>query len=174
MVNAGNFNPTVGSQNITYNYTNANSCSGSASQLFTVNTAPNVTLSAFIPVCSNAGLQTLTGGLPVGGNYSGTGVSGGNFNPNSGSQTITYNYTNANSCSGSASQLFTVNTAPNVSLASFSSVCTTTAPFVLTGGIPAGGIYSGVGVSGGSFSPATAGAGTFVITYTFTDRKSTV
>ncbi len=170
-VSGGSFNPLVGTQTITYNYTNANSCTGSASQLFTVNTAPNVTLAAFTPVCSNAGLQTLTGGLPAGGTYSGTGVSAGNFNPTVGSQNITYNYSDANGCSGSATRLFTVNTIPIVTLGSYTSVCTNTTPFALTGGSPAGGTYSGTGVSGGNFSPGVAGAGTFVITYTYTNAS---
>jgi len=46
-----------------------------------------------------------------------------------------------------------------------STVCLTTAPFVLTGGLPAGGTYSGPGVSNGVFSPALAGAGVKTITY---------
>ncbi|MFZ4707518.1 MAG: hypothetical protein ACOYMF_16080, partial [Bacteroidales bacterium] len=45
-----------------------------------------------------------------------------------------------------------------------------TAPaFALTGGSPTGGVYSGPGVAGGTFTPATAGVGTHTITYTFTD-----
>jgi uncharacterized protein (TIGR02145 family) len=42
-------------------------------------------------------------------------------------------------------------------------------PFKLKGGIPLGGTYSGTGVSGGIFNPAIAGAGTHVITYTYTN-----
>lgn len=36
-------------------------------------------------------------------------------------------------------------------------------------GTPAGGVFSGTGISGNSFSPAVAGAGTHTITYTYTD-----
>jgi len=46
------------------------------------------------------------------------------------------------------------------------SICSSTAPFALTGGSPAGGTYSGPGVSAGMFNPAAAGAGTHTITYT--------
>ncbi len=48
-------------------------------------------------------------------------------------------------------------------------VCLDDAPFVLNQARPAGGTYSGTGVSGGIFTPATAGSGNHTITYTFTD-----
>jgi len=38
-------------------------------------------------------------------------------------------------------------------------------------GTPAGGTFSGTGVVGGSFDPATAGVGTTTITYTITDAN---
>lgn len=46
-------------------------------------------------------------------------------------------------------------------------VCLNATPFALTGGIPAGGIYSGPGVSSGIFNPTVAGTGVHEITYTF-------
>src|SRR5947208_11371161 len=95
----------------------ANNCTASASKTFTVHTAPTVTLADFTAVCSNAGLQSLGGGLPAGGTYSGTGVSAGKFDPSVGTQTITYSYTDANNCTASASKTFTVHTAPTVTLA---------------------------------------------------------
>ncbi|HEX7412183.1 MAG TPA: FISUMP domain-containing protein, partial [Bacteroidales bacterium] len=50
------------------------------------------------------------------------------------------------------------------------SITTTNAkPFKLKGGIPLGGIYSGVGVSNGIFHPAIAGPGNHQITYTYTN-----
>ena len=61
-----------------------------------------------------------------------------------------------------------INPLPVVTLASFQNVCSDLPDFDLTGGSPAGGTYSGTGVtSNGQFSPATAGAGTFTITYDY-------
>jgi gliding motility-associated-like protein len=60
---------------------------------------------------------------------------------------------------------------PTVTLSAFSDVCTTTPAFTLTGGAPTTGgvgVYSGTGVNGGSFNPATAGAGSYPIKYVFT------
>ncbi|MBK9335075.1 MAG: hypothetical protein IPM98_00245 [Lewinellaceae bacterium] len=46
------------------------------------------------------------------------------------------------------------------------SVCIDEPAFALTGAAPAGGVYSGNGVSSGIFNPAVAGIGTHTITYT--------
>ncbi len=61
--------------------------------------------------------------------------------------------------------------APNLtySAAAYDTTCTVTSAFALTGGLPAGGSYSGPGVSGNNFDPAAAGPGTHTITYTYTD-----
>ncbi len=50
----------------------------------------------------------------------------------------------------------------------FSDVCLDWPAFELTGGSPAGGVYSGSGVTNGWFDPAVAGLGTHEITYTYT------
>jgi thiol-disulfide isomerase/thioredoxin len=47
------------------------------------------------------------------------------------------------------------------------SVCTNSSAITLTGGSPAGGSYSGVGVSAGSFDPSIAGVGNHTITYLY-------
>lgn len=174
-VSGGVFNPStagVGTQTITYTYTDGFGCANTASSTITVNALPTVTLGSFNSVCVNVAPFTLTGGSPTGGTYSGTGVSGGSFNPTTaglGTHTITYTYTNGLGCANIASSTITVNALTTVTLGSFNSVCINTAPFTLTGGSPTGGTYSGTGLSGGSFNPATAGVGTHTITYTYTN-----
>ena len=51
----------------------------------------------------------------------------------------------------------------------FKPICITYSPFILTGGLPAGGTYSGTGVSDGKFNSANAGIGNFIITYSYTN-----
>jgi biopolymer transport protein ExbB len=55
-------------------------------------------------------------------------------------------------------------------------LCVSDADVILTGGTPAGGVYSGTGVSlFGSdyiFDPSVSGTGTFTLTYTYTDANS--
>ncbi|MCF8378389.1 MAG: T9SS type A sorting domain-containing protein [Bacteroidales bacterium] len=58
---------------------------------------------------------------------------------------------------------------PEVSLEPFETVCYDWPEFELSGGMPEGGIYSGPGVENGWFNPQSAGLGTHIITYTFTD-----
>jgi hypothetical protein len=58
---------------------------------------------------------------------------------------------------------------PTVTLAAFDDVDESQEPFTLTGGLPAGGTYSGTGVSGGMFYPGVAGLGTHTITYSYTN-----
>ncbi len=147
-------------------------CSGTVSGTIatvTVVSPQTVTLNPFTPVCANSPQVNLSGGSPAGGVFSGVGVSGTKFNPAAGTQTITYTVTFAPGCTGSASQVFTVNSLPNVVLNSLGNACLTATPFQLTGGSPAGGTYSGSGVSNNIFNPSVAGLGTKVINYTFTN-----
>ncbi|MBK7570143.1 MAG: SBBP repeat-containing protein [Bacteroidetes bacterium] len=176
-VSSGVFNPQsagVGTHLITYSYIDGNGCLNSASSNITVNSIPVVTLASISPVCVNASPVTLTGGSPAGGTYSGTGVSGGIFNPSipeTGTTSITYTYSSASGCQSSASTNVTVSAIPTVTLSALSPVCQTASAVTLSGGSPSGGTYSGTGVTGNSFDPATSGVGTFAITYSYTNAN---
>ena len=61
----------------------------------------------------------------------------------------------------------TVEMIPLVMLTPFDDVCLTWPAFELTGGSPAGGAYSGPGVSNGWFDPGSAGSGTHTIEYSY-------
>lgn len=63
----------------------------------------------------------------------------------------------------------TINPLPNVSLGALSAVCVYNDPFTLTGGSPAGGSFSGTGVTANVFNPNTAGVGNHTIMYSYTD-----
>ena len=52
-------------------------------------------------------------------------------------------------------------------------VCFEEPAFILTGGNPLNGTYSGTGVSSGSFDPAIAGIGTHILTYAYTNPATT-
>lgn len=91
-----------------------------------------------------------------------------NNNVASGSYTLTV--TDTAGCTEMASVTLVDPAAPTVTVAfSVDTVCTLDAPVTLTGGSPAGGIYSGTAVSGGMFTPASATVGANTITYTYTD-----
>lgn len=84
--------------------------------------------------------------------------------------TVTLTVVSSTGCSSTVfSKQIIINALPAVTFASLAGTCTNTQPFALTGGSPAGGVYSGTGVTGGTtFNPGVSGAGTFTITYTYT------
>lgn len=160
------------SANGTYTVTSVSdaNCSnvGTGSAQVIVHANPTVSLAAFSTLCSNASPLTLNQGTPAGGTYTGTGIANGVFTPGAaGSTTVTYAYTDANGCSASATGTITVEAAPTVAFPALTAVCSYVAPFALSGATPAGGTYSGPGVTGGNFNPATAGVGIHTLTYTY-------
>ncbi len=166
-VNGNLFDPSVGTQTLTYTYTDANSCANSAQTTITVNPLPEVSAGTYGPVCVDAPDITLAGS-PEGGVWSGTGVNGNLFDPSVGTQTLTYTYTDANSCANSAQTTITVNPLPEVLAGTYGSVCVD-APDITLAGSPEGGVWSGTGVNGNLFDPSV---GTQTLTYTYTDANS--
>lgn len=144
-------------------------CGSSDTSILTVLAAPNVTLSGLSSsYCLNAAAVNLVGS-PAGGQFFGAGVSGSTFTPATagpGTHTIRYRLSNSLGCEGSDSIVLQVNALPAVSLQPQVPVCITQ-PFVrLTGGTPAGGTWSGPGVSNDTLYTAIAGAGNHTIRYT--------
>lgn len=82
--------------------------------------------------------------------------------------TYTVTVTDANGCMDTVTTTLSDPTGPNVTLANLDDVMNTDELVNLSGGLPAGGSYSGAGVTNGVFDPSI-GAGTYTITYSFTD-----
>jgi hypothetical protein len=165
----------VGTFLITYTYTDGYGCENSADQYITVDPLPAVTLGAFNNVCFTSPAFALSGGLPAGGTYYVNGSVATTFDPNvmgAGTYTVVYNYSEPNGCSGSATSSITVYANPNVTLAQFGTYCIGTGNLTLTGGSPAGGVYSGQFVNNGVFN--TSVENSYVITYTYTDGNGCV
>jgi len=173
------FDPSLayGSVNILYNYTDANGCSNSDTISTTVNQNPLVifTTSLVSNYCSNSPIVSLSA-YPAGGTFSGDGVSGTTFNPATaltGINELIYTYTNISGCSGADTISTTVNSAPTVTLSSFTDICENQQQLVLSGGSPANGEYNGSGVNpiSGIFYPSVTGPGLIPISYSFTDTN---
>lgn len=173
---------TAGTYTITY------SVPGTCSSTTSVNVTLTATPDATFTYAQGAYCADATDPAPVfqagasGGVFSAS-PSGLSINSNSGlidlsaSTAGTYVVTNDIAAVGSclaSSEEFTVvvNALPNVTLAALTDVCIYHNAFTLTGGAPAGGTYSGTGVTAGSFNPATAGLGTKTITYSYTDANN--
>jgi hypothetical protein len=92
--------------------TSANGCIGGDTVAVTINVLPTVTgTPTQTSVCLSDGSVTLNG-TPAGGTWSGPGVNASSFLPATagvGAQTVTYTFTDANGCTGSASAVITVN-----------------------------------------------------------------
>ena len=151
---------SVGSYTFTYSY-GIGTCLTRDSMDLTVHDLPVVDAGADTSYCIDAGLQTLLGS-PPGGIWSGTGIvnSSGMFAPDSVSAntyTLTYTYTDGNSCINSDSRDITVNALPVVEAGLDILVCNQPIPVTL-GGTPTGGSWSGSHVtSGGVFTPNGVG-----------------
>ncbi|UTW63727.1 T9SS type A sorting domain-containing protein [bacterium SCSIO 12741] len=172
-VNGGIFEPSQaqsGVHVISYVYTAPNGCSDTATQNITVDTIPQVSFTGGNPVCENNGIFPLTSGLPMGGNYSGVGVSNNIFDPavaGPGVHNITYTYTDSKGCADSVSAQQGVDSITIASVTLPVSICLNGDSIILNTGMPAGGTYSGNQVNGNVYLPV--GAGFDTVMYTFTN-----
>ncbi|WP_324675283.1 gliding motility-associated C-terminal domain-containing protein [Hymenobacter sp. GOD-10R] len=171
----------LGEYLLTYTLTGVGSCGGTSTTRLTV--TPTITAS-FNPLsqtafCLSPGtvapVVTLAA-TPAGGQFSGPGVTGNQFYPNSlsaGTYTLAYTYSQ-NGCQARATQQLTVTRAD----AGYGfTTCSASAPTRLTG-TPAGGSWSGPGVSGSAasgffFTPTDALVGTQQLTYAVPDASGT-
>ena len=126
-------------------------------------------------VCLNGGPLAL-GGTPAGGTWSGPGVQaapGGGFRfvPTAvgpGQYVISYAVAATGICVSTRYVRYVVAPPVAPTLAALPDLCTTQ-PAVALVATPAGGTFSGPGVSNGRFDPAAAGAGLHTLTYTLVD-----
>ncbi|MFT5777284.1 MAG: hypothetical protein ACI837_000215 [Crocinitomicaceae bacterium] len=159
------------------------SVGGCPSNRYEVEVGVNPTVTPADPgadLCVDDSPVTLLPGTPPAGTFSGTGVTGSTFDPavaGLGTHTITYTFTSPAGCTGFADTTISVNALPVVTAAdpgADDSLCVFEGAITLGEGTPAGGTFSGTGVTGTQFDPATAGAGTHTITYTYTSPEGCV
>jgi hypothetical protein len=169
----------AGTHLITYSYTDQNNCTNSDTSTVTVYANPVVAIVSPVDTlyCDNEAAVQLFG-YPSAGNFSGSGVSGNIFNPSAaahGADTIIYQYTDSHSCSNSDTVITTTVATPQVNITSVlnTSYCSGDADISLTA-TPTGGTFTGNGVSGNIFSPATAPSGISTIIYSYSDANGCV
>ncbi len=136
----------------------------SAAVTVTVNASVTPTFNVIPAFCSGTTAPALPGSSTNGIN--------GTWSPATVSNTASGTYTfipAAGQCATNATIDVVVNPSPAVTFGSIPELCVYDGPITLTQGAPAGGTYSGNGVSGGQFNPATAGLGTSAITYNYTN-----
>jgi gliding motility-associated-like protein len=157
--------------------TDAAGCTSTDEVMITVYSLPVASIQYAAPVFCNTGIALVTqSGQPDGIFSADAGLI---INTSSGaidlaasipgSYTVTYTFSNG-TCSNQTTTNLTILVPASVSFSvTLSSVCATAAPFAISGGSPLGGIYSGPGITGETFSPAAAGTGVHVLTYLYTN-----
>ena len=169
----------VGVQTLTYTVPSTGLCTTMGTRRITVVAPPTVVFSPLLQTLYCVGAPNPTPvrltATPAGGTFSGPGVSGTGaigyfFTPNLavGTYQLTYAVT-VGVCTVQASQAVTIAPQPTVSLAGDTTLCPGSAPVALRGS-PAGGIFSGPGVSGSvatgfTFVVPAGQAGPFVVSY---------
>ncbi len=153
---------------LTYTFFNGNSgCTSKGNKTITIKPVPKVDLSA-VPTsfCTKDTLLDL-GALPVGGTWTGIGIVGGMFNPKiAGASTPTLNYKIVTgTCSDDKDIIITINPLIKPNAGSDFAICVDAVSKTLTGFSPAGGTWSGKGISSTSFNPAIAAVATHDLVY---------
>ena len=84
-------------------------------------------------------------------------------------------FSNSLGCDSTVTTNLTVNALPTVSSTptDIGLICSYSDPVTLVGS-PAGGAFSGTGITGSTFNPATAGIGTHTISYSYTDGNGCI
>jgi PKD repeat protein len=161
------FYPAVagsGNHQITYSITDVNGCADADTALLTVAT-PDATISPVDTLCIDIPSVTLSA-HDLGGVWSGPGVVGDRFIPalaGVGSHIISYEILNTD-CAAADTAVITVMSLPSIIIDDPGTVFLNSAPVALTA-YPAGGSWSGPGMTGSLFDPAVAGLGTHTLTY---------
>jgi hypothetical protein len=159
---------------ITETYTvtgvDVNGCEGQDQITVVVNELPQVIASASQnQICEGEQVTISSTGNAVSYSWDNGITEGVAFTPVS-TQTYTVTALSTDGCENTASVQVVVNNLPVVSINGLNSTYLHTDANITMIGTPAGGTFSGIGVSGNVFSPSAAGiGGPYVITYTYID-----
>lgn len=161
----------AGEYHVTYTYiSNPENCENSCSFNITVFEPLFVNCPEDFAVCADFPDFNLSGATPEGGAYSGNGVTGIVFSPQTagtGPQTITYTY-EPQTCQFTVS----VDALPVLSCPSDMTVTDHTPSFTIEGASPENGEYSIAGNPVTTFDPTTSGTGDFNVVYSYTDPST--
>lgn len=166
---------------ITAKVTNLNGCSKSITQSISINPLPVLSIGSNNEIICNYSKKLLNDGSPVGGVWSGSGVtasgssyefSAASFTPNS-TPSVKYSFTSNKGCTKDITKTFVVKAAPIVKVAKDTSLCYYSKEFQLYGGTPLGGSWSGSNIikkgNGYYFTPSINSLGVNTVSYSYSD-----
>ena len=163
----------AGTHQITYQITDGLGCTASDAAS-TIVSDPTASFSGLSPITCGDETVTLTG-TPSGGVFTGPGITGNDFvaaTAGAGTHTVTYTYTDQYGCQASEDQTTAVSLAA-ISISGLSDTLCIDSTALLSGS-PAGGTFSGPGVTGNTFVALNAGTGTHTVSYAYTDANNCV
>lgn len=175
---SGWFTPSannVGTNVLNYSFLDGG-CDLEGTVTVTVFPTPPVSAGESQAVCENDEPILITGGSPLGGTW--TSDNGGvitatnAFDPVAsgvGVYTLTYDYTDANGCSDVATKTIVVHELPAVEAGPDQTLCDTPNEIQLTGFNPAGGTWTGPGVSPAGLFQSINGPGDYALYYTYSN-----
>jgi PKD repeat protein len=169
---AGIFTPNgLGSFVLTYTFTDGNGCVNSDQRTVTVVSPIQSNAGPDLEACIDAGSIQIAF-TPVSGTWTGSGVStSGLFTPTVAGTFQLILSNGAGNCLTKDTMLFTIHPLPIVNAGADADFCPSD-NVVNFSGLPVGGTWSGTGITDvnlGTFSPGTAGVGTHIIVYTYTN-----
>ncbi|TGE27262.1 DUF7948 domain-containing protein [Hymenobacter metallicola] len=163
----------VGANTLTYSVASTGVCISSRTLRMTVTPDVAPVFTPIPPQCISSTVPVQLTATPPGGTFSGTGVAGSTFNPAQakvGTHTLTYSFPGDTTRCGAVTQTVVVNQLPDVEAGPNLTLCAyETASLQLTGASPAGGTWSGQGVTpSGLFTPPNTNNRGAIITLTYT------
>ncbi len=165
------FTATSATTTYTVSGTDLNGCIDSAVANITVFPLPVVSYMVTDTAVCIGGSVTLTGSGALTYVWDNSVIDAIPFTPSASGMYIVVG-TDANNCTASDTAMVTVNALPTVTVSlPFSTICLNDASSMLSGEQPAGGNWSGPGVTGTNFDPFAAGIGTHGIIYVYTDAN---
>ena len=162
--------PSATTSYIVTGTTTTTGCSNTATAVLTVNPLPLVNAGTGLVLCNQPIAVKLAGYSPAGGIWSGNGVTGsGMFTPSTvGTTILTYKYADlVTNCNNADTILMSIINPQTADAGTGFNICLNATAVNLSGFSPAGGQWSGDGISGNSFSASTAGTGLHILTYTY-------
>ena len=165
----GRFDPALagsGNHKIYYSFTDGNGCSNTDSVVVIIDTIPDASITPSGPFCANAGIQTITPVINVGGGFNSTGylTTAGVFDPQLatvGTHKLLYTFTDGNGCSNTDSTSIRVDSIPDASINASMPQCENTSIFTITAAVNPSGRFTPTAYldTAGRFDPSIAQAG---------------
>lgn len=167
----------IGEHQIIYTYSDSYGCVNNDTTIMSVHVIPTVQITNLASgYCQNAAQILLTGN-PTGGTFTGNGISNNWLNPSiltPNNYNVYYDYTDVYGCSSSDTASFSLLAVVDVYFTGLSNFyCPYNQHDTLTGD-PAGGTFTGQGISGDVFSPAIAGSGSFYVSYFYNNLNGCI